>query len=550
MSKYIFVTGGVVSSIGKGITTSSIAMLLKKRGYRISVRKMDPYINVDSGTMSPYQHGEVYVTDDGTETDLDLGHYERFTNLSCDRFSNYTTGRIYRSVINKEREGKYLGQTVQIIPHVTDEIKSAILQNDVLKNIDITIVEIGGTVGDIESLPFLEAARQLKYEKGRENVLFIHITLIPYIKSAEETKTKPTQQSVAMLRTIGIVPDILVCRCERSLTKEQIKKISLFCSVSKAAIFEEKDVNISIYEVPIELSKQKFDILLLQMLSLSSNSINLSDWNQMLNVMFNAYKNKNQNVVAVVVIGKYIELKDAYYSVYEAIRHGGIKNNVFINIKMIESEDIDYDSVHNLLSGVNAILIPGGFGGSRIGGKLIAIRYARENKIPFFGICLGLQSAMIEFAKNVCGIVDANSMEFNNIDNSIICLLKDQQSVEHKGATMKLGSFPILLKNNSKVFNIYGNLNKIYERYRHRYTFNRDYESIFIENGISFVGFSDSTDKDTKNKSTIEIIELIDHPWYIACQFHPEFKSSPIYPHPLFISFIKAALDNKNNKSK
>ena len=542
MTKYIFITGGVISSIGKGITTSSIAMLLKERGYKVSIRKMDPYINIDSGTMSPYQHGETYVTDDGVETDLDLGHYERFTGILCNRFSNFTTGKIYNSVIKKEREGLFLGETVQIIPHITNEIKESISLNSDIA--DIVIIEIGGTVGDIESLPFLEAVRQFKYENGEKDVLFVHITLIPCIKSVKELKTKPTQQSVATLRAIGIIPDILICRSECKLSDDHFNKLSLFCSISKSEIFEEIDVNTSVYEVPIELEKQGLDTLILRKLSLEVNNIDLSNWNRMLESIRYSYRNRKNNSIKIAVVGKYVKLKDAYYSVYEAIYHGGIINNVFIDIKIIESDEINESSVSNLLFDVDAILIPGGFGSRGIIGKLTAIRYAREHNIPFFGICLGFQCAIIEFARNVCGLSEANSIEFDyDTQDPVICFLKNQSIDMQKGGTMKLGSFPISLNNNESIaFKAY-NKKEINERHRHRYEFNRDYENMFIDNGFIMSGIASRN-----NEVTVEIIELIKHPWFVACQFHPEFKSMPLKPHPLFNSFVNAAIKYHYNR--
>lgn len=529
MTKHIFVTGGVVSSLGKGITAASIAVLLKRRGYRIKMQKLDPYLNVDPGTMSPYQHGEVYVTDDGAETDLDLGHYERFAGITCSRQSNYTTGSIYSAVISREREGGYLGKTVQVIPHITDEIKKAISKLDG-DDVDIAITEIGGTVGDIESLPFLEAIRQYRHKIGRENGLFIHLTLVPYIKAAGEMKTKPSQQSVGILQEIGIVPDILVCRCERPLSEEHKEKLSLFCNVRKELVIEEQDVKNSIYEVPIELAKQDIDKYILELFHMHVNDLKMDDWIKMVE---RAVSPKSGSV-EIAVVGKYTSLRDSYKSIYEALIHGGIANDVKVHVRMIESEDIEKHSAEKYVSGVNGILIPGGFGDRGIEGKIMTARFARENKIPFFGICLGMQCAVIEFGRNVLKYKNANSSEFNpKTKYPVIDLMEEQKKIVAKGGTMRLGQYPCVIKANTKAAKTYGSL-KINERHRHRYEFNPAYKAAYEKNGMIFSGINPGT-------KLTEIIELKDHPWFVACQFHPEFKSRPLSAHPLFRDFIKAA---------
>lgn len=531
-TKHIFITGGVVSSLGKGITAASIAFLLKSRGYRIKIQKLDPYLNVDPGTMSPYQHGEVYVTDDGAETDLDLGHYERFSGIGCSRICNFTTGSIYSAVIQREREGGYLGKTVQVIPHITDEIKRCIskLQGP---DVDIAITEIGGTVGDIESLPFLEAIRQFRHDIGRENCLFIHLTLVPYIKAAGEMKTKPSQQSVGILREIGIIPDILVCRCERELGREHREKLALFCNVEKELVIEEQDVKNSIYEVPVELARQDLDKYILEALHLHVRDLCIKDWEDMLEKTVNP---KNGQV-EIAVVGKYISLKDAYKSIYEALAHGGSANDVRVKIRMVESEDIERLSAEELLSGVDGILVPGGFGNRGILGKIEAIKYARTNRIPFFGICLGMQCAVIEFARNVCGLSDANSTEFDaDTRNPVIDLMEEQKKIVAKGGTMRLGAYRCILLEGSKAANAYGKT-EISERHRHRYEFNNRFEKILSQNGLLVSGRSPDT-------GLVELVELPDHPWFVACQFHPEFKSTPLNAHPLFRDFIKASMES------
>ncbi|OGV31028.1 MAG: CTP synthase [Lentisphaerae bacterium GWF2_45_14] len=534
MTKHIFVTGGVVSSLGKGITAASIAMLLRSRGYRVSMQKLDPYLNVDPGTMSPYQHGEVYVTDDGAETDLDLGHYERFAGITCSKASNFTAGRIYSTVLSREREGGYLGGTVQVIPHVTNEVKVSMLALD-SKDVDIVINEIGGTVGDIESLPFLEAIRELRQELGFENALSIHLTLIPYIKAAGEMKTKPSQQSVALLREIGIIPDILVCRTERSMEEEHKVKLALFCNVKRDLVFEEKDVENSIYEVPVELAKQGVDKAILRLMGLPEKELEISSWEKMVHTVINPA----EGLVNIAVVGKYISLRDAYKSIYEALAHGAIANSVKVCIKMIEAEDIETKAGRELLKDIHGLLIPGGFGDRGVNGKVQAINYARTNRIPFFGICLGMQCAVIEFARNVLGYKDADSTEFNiKTEHPVIDLMEEQRNVTAKGGTMRLGSYPCMLTPGTISEGVYGS-EKIDERHRHRYEFNSAFKNDFEKAGLTFAGMS-------PDGTLVEIVEIKDHPWFAACQFHPEFKSTPLKAHPLFKGFIKAAMTKRD----
>ena len=531
--KHIFVTGGVVSSLGKGLTAASIGLLLKQRGYKIRMQKLDPYLNVDPGTMSPYQHGEVYVTEDGCETDLDLGHYERFTGLSCDKHSNYTTGRIYSNVIARERAGGYLGKTVQVIPHITDEIKSAISQIEG-GDTDIAITEIGGTAGDIESQPYLEAIRQYHQELGPGNALYIHLTLVPYIKAAGEMKTKPSQQSVGILRSIGIVPELLICRCERSFTKEHRDKLALFCGLRAEHVIEECDVENSIYEVPLDLARQQVDEKILKMLELPVNQLDMSQWNAMLERLLNG----DNRDVEIAVVGKYISLRDSYKSIYEALTHGAIAAGVNLKIRMLESEEISVDNAAEKLSGVHGILVPGGFGIRGVEGKIRAIRFALENNIPFFGICLGMQCAVIEFARNVCGIAEAKSTEIvPGTKDPVISLLDEQRDVTDMGGTMRLGAYPCVLDEGSRARAIYASA-EISERHRHRYEFNPNYRQIIEQNGMVIGGKS-------PDGTLVEMIELPEHPWFVACQFHPEFKSNPVKPHPLFASFVKAAADRE-----
>jgi len=529
MAKHIFVTGGVVSSLGKGLTSASVGMLLERRGLTVRMQKLDPYINVDPGTMSPYQHGEVYVLDDGSETDLDLGHYERFTNSVLNRDSNYTTGQIYLSVITKERRGDFLGQTVQVIPHITNEIKAAVLKPAV-PGVDVVITEIGGTVGDIESQPFLEAIRQLALELGKENCLYIHLTLVPYLKAADELKTKPTQHSVGLLRQIGIQPDILICRTERSLTHEQRAKIALFCNVPIEAVIEEKDKTFSVYEVPLSLVEHGLDALIVRKLGLKTCEPDLSDWRELLHRLRNP-----QHEITIAVVGKYCEHRDAYKSIYEALDHGGIAHCARVRVQRIHSQQIEREGAEGVLSGVDGILVPGGFGERGIEGKIEAIRFARQQAVPLLGICLGMQCAVIEFARNVLGLAGAHSTEFDSsTPHPVICLLDEQRNVTDKGGTMRLGAHRAVLAPDSRAAECYGTT-EISERHRHRYEFNNAYRQHFAAAGMRIAGTS-------PDGVLVEIVELVDHPWFVAVQFHPEFKSQPIRPHPLFAGFVGAAL--------
>jgi CTP synthase len=533
MTKHIFVTGGVVSSLGKGLTAASVALLLERRGYRVRLQKMDPYLNVDPGTMSPFQHGEVYVTVDGAETDLDLGHYERFTGIDCTQGSNYTTGRIYSSVISREREGGYLGKTVQVIPHITDEIKTAIRSLDG-PDVDIVITEIGGTVGDIESLPFLEAIRQYRQEIGVQNGLFMHITLVPYLKAAGEMKTKPSQQSVGVLRTIGIVPDILVCRTEHHMSEDHKDKLALFCNVDRKLVIEEKDVDNSIYEVPLELAEQELDVYVLERLGLHVNRLRMSDWRKMVATLLEP----ENGDVTIAVVGKYIGLQDSYKSIYEALTHGGIANSVRVNLRRVESEDIEAKGAGRLLKGVDGVLVPGGFGGRGIEGKIKAISYAREQHIPFFGICLGMQCAVMEFARSVCGMKNAGSSEFDEkLEFPVIDLMEEQKKVTAKGGTMRLGSYPCKVKDKTNARAAYKRAN-IEERHRHRFEFNNAYREVMQKKGLVLSGVS-------PDGGLVEMVEIKDHPWFTACQFHPEFQSTPLKAHPLFRDFVAAAMKRK-----
>ncbi len=529
MTKHIFVTGGVVSSLGKGLTSASIGMLLENRGLSVRMQKLDPYINVDPGTMSPYQHGEVYVLDDGSETDLDLGHYERFTNGPLTRHSNYTTGQIYLSVINKERRGEFLGQTVQVIPHITNEIKEVLwkLTGD---DVDVVITEIGGTVGDIESQPFLEAIRQFSLDVGKENCVYVHLTLVPYLKAAGELKTKPTQHSVGQLRQIGIQPDFLVCRTERSMSLEEREKIALFCNVTLEAVIEEKDKDFSIYEVPMSLMDNRLDELIADKLGLQTGKADLSQWHDLLHRLRNP-----EHEISIAVVGKYVEHHDAYKSIYEALDHAGIDNRARVRIERIHSEAVEREGAERLLAGVDGILVPGGFGERGIEGKVLAVRFARERGIPFLGICLGLHCAVIEFARNVAGLAGAHSTEFEK-DNPhpVICLLNEQKTITDKGGTMRLGAQKAVLTPGSKVASCYGK-KEISERHRHRYEFNNDYRQQFAAGGLQATGTN-------PDGSLVEIVELDDHPWFVAVQFHPEFKSQPTNPHPLFAGFVGAAV--------
>ncbi|MCK5834597.1 MAG: CTP synthase [Lentisphaeria bacterium] len=534
--KHIFVTGGVVSSLGKGLTAASLANLLKGRGYKVQMQKLDPYLNVDPGTMSPFQHGEVFVTDDGAETDLDLGHYERFADITCTKNSNYTSGKIYSSVIARERRGGYLGGTVQVIPHITDEIKKAISAFDE-QDVDIVITEIGGTAGDIESLPYLEAIRQYRFEIGRDNGIFIHLVLLPYLRAAGEMKTKPAQQSSNILRGLGISPDILICRCEHSMAPEHFDKLALFCNVDLEMTFEEKDVENSIYEVPVELAKQGLDTAVLKRLGLPANTLNIKPWEDFVNDVLN---NDDYGQVEIAVIGKYTSLKDAYKSIYESIDHAGINNKVHVKVRQIEAEEIEKNGTA-CLDGVDGILVPGGFGDRGIEGKITSIQYARENNIPLFGICLGMQCTVIEYARNVLGMTDANSVEFNaETKYPVIDLMLEQKSIVDMGGTMRLGAYPCTLKDDSLAAKLYGST-EISERHRHRYEFNDAFKSQLEENGLVFSG--------THTGGTLcEIVELPNHPFFLSCQFHPEFKSRPLTGHPIFIGFIAAA--KKLNEQK
>jgi CTP synthase len=537
MSKHIFVTGGVVSSLGKGLTAASIGMLLENRGLRVRMQKIDPYLNVDPGTMSPYQHGEVYVLDDGSETDLDLGHYERFTNSPLTRDSNYTTGRIYQSVIQKERRGEFLGQTVQVIPHVTNEIKAAISKLDG-DDVDVVITEIGGTVGDIESLPFLEAIRQFALDVGKENCLYIHLTLVPYLKAAAELKTKPTQHSVGQLRQIGIQPDILICRTERSMGRDECAKIALFCNVPVDAVIEEKDKDFSVYEVPMSLVEHGLDELIVRKLGLKAGKLDLTQWRDLLHCLRNP-----EHEISIAVVGKYSEHRDAYKSIYEALDHGGIANRAQVRIQRVHSEAVERDGPERLLSGVDGVLVPGGFGERGISGKLEAVRFARERGIPFFGICLGMQCAVIEFARNVVGLEGAHSTEFDkNNPHPVICLLDEQRSITQMGGTMRLGAHPAKLEPGSNAAQCYG-APEISERHRHRYEFNNVYRQQFAAHGMRAVG----TSPDGK---LVEIVELAEHPWFVGVQFHPEFKSQPTRPHPLFAGFVAAAVARHDGRAE
>lgn len=526
--KYIFVTGGVVSSLGKGLTAAALGTLLENRGLKITIQKFDPYLNVDPGTMSPYQHGEVYVLDDGAETDLDLGHYERFTQTKLTRFNNLTSGQVYQTVLNNERKGKYLGKTVQVIPHVTDEIQNRIIQIGEITKADVVITEIGGTTGDIEGLPFLEAIREFALDVGPHNVVFLHVTYVPFIKAAGELKTKPTQQSVAKLREIGIAPHILVCRCERPLDKELRQKISLFCNVPYEAVIEEKDVEHSIYEVPLMLQRERLDDLICQMLRLDVPAANMSHWQDIIRKLI-----APQHRVRIGVVGKYIELNDAYKSVFEAVIHGGIANDCGVAIEKVDAEEIEKFGPEKALKGLGGVLVPGGFGERGIEGKVMAAQYAREHRVPYLGLCLGMQIATIEFARNVLKLANAHSSEFDpNTPHPVIALLDEQKGVEKKGGTMRLGAQPCQLAVGSRVAQLYGAF-VVNERHRHRYEFNNAYRQQFEEAGFVFSG----TSPDGK---LVEVIELKDHPFYIASQFHPEFQSKPNAPHPLFRGFIAA----------
>ncbi len=535
MVKYVFVTGGVVSGLGKGITAASLGRLLKARGYHVTMQKFDPYINVDPGTMNPIQHGEVFVTDDGTETDLDLGHYERFINESLDKNSNVTTGKIYWSVLNKERHGDYGGGTVQVIPHVTNEIKDRIYKAKSDDEETISIIEIGGTVGDIESQPFLESIRQFQAEVGRDNAIIIQVTLIPYLKASGEMKTKPTQMSVKSLQSMGIWPDILVCRSDYPIDEHMREKIALFCNVKKEHVLQNLDAK-SLYEVPLMMEEEHLAQAVCECLKIKCPEPDLSEWKQMVE----AYHSPKETV-KIGLVGKYVELHDAYLSVAEALRHGGIANRAEVEIKWIDSEEINENTVDSYLSDVDGILVPGGFGTRGTDGKILAAKYAREKKVPYLGICLGMQLAIIEFARNVCGIKDADSIEFNpDTKNPIICLLPDQNGVENIGGTLRLGAYPCVLGEGTVAYGLYGKKD-ISERHRHRYEVNNDYREVLKENGMTLSGIS-------PDGRIVEMIEIEDHPFYVATQAHPEFKSRPDKPHPLFRGFVEKAVARKEKK--
>jgi CTP synthase len=539
MTKYIFVTGGVVSSLGKGITAASLGRLLKSRGYKVTIQKFDPYINIDPGTMSPYQHGEVFVTDDGAETDLDLGHYERFIDINLTRNSNVTAGRIYQSVIDKERRGDYLGRTVQVIPHITNEIKERVYRVGRLENADFVITEIGGTVGDIESEPFMEAIRQVKKDVGRDDVLYIHVTLVPYIAAAGELKTKPTQHSVKQLRSIGITPDILVCRSEREISKEMREKISMFCDVDTDAVFQSITAK-SIYEVPLLLQEQGLDRVVLKKLGMEDKPADMDGWREMVKKILAPHAKKSK----IAIVGKYVELQDAYISIVEALKHASFNSDADVDIEYINASDLedkeaDLDAI---FEGVDGILVPGGFGDRGIEGMIRAIQYAREKKIPFFGICLGMQCAVIEYARDVCGMKKANSTEFDEATPyPVIYLMPEQVSIEIKGGTMRLGKYPCKLKEGTHAYEAYGT-DMISERHRHRYEVNNELKDDLFSHGLIEAGT-------LPNGKLTEIVELpeSEHPWFVGVQFHPELKSRPTHPHPLFKSFIAAALANQKH---
>ncbi len=541
MAKFIFVTGGVVSSLGKGIASAAIGALLEARGLKITLQKLDPYINVDPGTLSPFQHGEVFVTDDGAETDLDLGHYERFTSTRTSKSNNCTTGKIYFNVISKERRGDYLGETVQVVPHITDEIKNAIKATS--NDYDIVIVEVGGTVGDIESLPFLEAIRQFRYDVGRSNVLYVHLTLIPYIKTSGELKTKPTQHSVRELREIGIQPDILLCRTDKFLPADVKKKIAIHCNLDVDAVITAKDVDV-IYEVPLVLRQEGLDNLIAKKLLLDTKEPDLTRWKDVMRKI-----KEPEDRVKVALVGKYVGFKDSYKSLMEALTHGGIANNLGVDIQWVDSEEVEKSGAEKFLSDVDSVLIPGGFGERGIEGKIETIQFAREKKIPFLGICLGMQCAVIEFARNVCGLKGANSTEFDlNTPYPVIYLIEEwydfkTQTIQRrditsaKGGTMRLGAYPCVLTENSFAYKAYG-AKEISERHRHRYEFNNSFKDILVKNGLKISGIS-------PDGELVEIIEIENHPWFFGCQFHPEFKSRPLEPHPVFSAFIAAAYREK-----
>ncbi|KQL51129.1 CTP synthase [Heyndrickxia shackletonii] len=532
MTKYIFVTGGVVSSLGKGITAASLGRLLKNRGLTVTIQKFDPYINVDPGTMSPYQHGEVFVTDDGAETDLDLGHYERFIDINVTKYSSVTTGKVYSEVLRKERRGEYLGGTVQVIPHITNEIKSRVFRAGEVTNADVVITEIGGTVGDIESLPFLEAIRQIKSDIGRENVMYIHCTLVPFIKAAGEMKTKPTQHSVKELRSLGIQPNIIVVRTEMPISQDMKDKIALFCDIDPKAVIECRDAD-TLYSIPLALQDQKLDQIVCDHLKIQCPEADMTEWIQLVERVRNLKKSTR-----IALVGKYVELQDAYLSVVEALKHAGYTYDADVDIDWINAEHVTAENVNELLKDADGVLVPGGFGDRGVEGKILAIQFARENKVPFLGICLGMQLASIEFARNVLGLKGAHSAEIDPTTKyPIIDLLPEQKEIEDLGGTLRLGLYPCRIEKDTKAFDVYGN-EIVYERHRHRYEFNNHYRQAMEDEGFVFSGTS-------PNGRLIEIIELKDHPWFVASQFHPEFTSRPTRPQPLFRGFIEATLNNK-----
>lgn len=534
-TKYIFITGGVISSLGKGITSASLGLLLQSRGYSVTIIKLDPYINVDPGTMSPLQHGEVFVTDDGAETDLDIGHYERFLGKSLSHNNNHTTGQVYNTVITNERKGKYLGKTVQVIPHITNEIKNRIFMLD--GQFDFILVEIGGTVGDIEGLPFLETQRQLNMELPEEKTLNIHLTYVPYISAAGEIKTKPTQHSVKLLMEHGIRPDVLLCRTEHRLVKDVREKIALFCMVAKEAVFEVLDADKTIYDVPLMFANRGLAEYVLKKMEMPTREVELIDWQHFVDRIKNPSKS-----VKVALVGKYINLEDSYKSILEAFIHAGSINDTKVDVELVDSEDIEKQSAEKLLTEYDGILIGPGFGDRGTLGKLEAARYARENKLPFFGICLGMQCAVIEYARNVCNLENANSTEFSDTKNNVIDIMDDQRSIEDKGGTMRLGAYPCVIRKETKAFEAYG-MEEISERHRHRYEVNNSFRDILQENGMILSGLS-------PDRTLVEMIELPDHPWYVGVQFHPELKSRAVTGHPLFISFIKHCLSEKEKSNK
>ena len=529
--KYIFVTGGVVSGLGKGITAASLGRLLKSRGLKVAAQKFDPYINIDPGTMSPFQHGEVFVTDDGAETDLDLGHYERFIDENLNKYSNITTGKVYWNVLNKERKGEYLGDTVQVIPHITNEIKNQVYSLGEVTDSDIIITEIGGTVGDIESTPFLEAIRQVSLEVGRENCLFIHVTLVPYIAGSEELKSKPTQHSVKELQGLGIKPDIIMCRCDIPMTKDVKRKIALFCNVKSDCVMENSTVPV-LYEVPLMLEKSNFSEIVCRELGIKNTKCNIEEWTALVEKIKAA-----QDEIKIGIIGKYVQLHDAYISVVESLKHAGYANGVNVTIEWIDSENITKDTVEDLLKECKGIVVPGGFGNRGVEGKIEAVRYARENNLPFLGICLGMQVAVIEYGRNVLGLKNANSREFDELtENPVIDLMSNQIGVQSKGGTMRLGSYPCKIDRNSKLYELYGK-DLIHERHRHRFEFNNDYREKYINGGLTLSGIS-------PDGRLVEAVELKENKFFVAAQYHPEFLSRPNRPHPLFVGLVKAAKED------